>query len=227
MTDRELFNTTHLAGGVLFNPTNTHRLALAFGEIDLPLAVDNRNYCTPVEDQGTRPWCAAYTAAAFAENVMWRRDGFIQEVEVQPLYEWAKKNDYAPAEDGTTLDAVCEALKAKGVFGENTSTRLIYGEAQMKQAVHRYGCALGAFNITSEWYNLAGGRVENITGAKDCDRLGGHAVLVVGYNAGGVWVENSWGTGWGTAGFGFLEWQAFHEQFLYGAVLTRCLDGFK
>ena len=36
--------------------------------------------------------------------------------------------------------------------------------------------------------------------------LGGHAVLLVGYDAKGAWVMNSWGTGWGLKGFFHMPW---------------------
>ena len=66
----------------------------------------------------------------------------------------------------------------------------------------------------------------NVRGEK-AQSYGGHAVLVCGYNPGGVWIENSWGKKWGVGGFGFIEWKAFREQFMYGTVLTNCLNGFK
>lgn len=36
--------------------------------------------------------------------------------------------------------------------------------------------------------------------------VGGHAMLIVGYDAEGVLVANSWGTSWGQDGFGRLSW---------------------
>lgn len=37
--------------------------------------------------------------------------------------------------------------------------------------------------------------------------MGGHAVLVVGYDDKGVLVRNSWGTGWGLDGYFYLPWE--------------------
>lgn len=42
--------------------------------------------------------------------------------------------------------------------------------------------------------------------------LGGHMVLVVGYDSTGVTVENQWGTSWGAGGFAKLDW-AFVERY--------------
>jgi hypothetical protein len=39
------------------------------------------------------------------------------------------------------------------------------------------------------------------------DVLGYHEVLAIGYDQYGVWIQNSWGTGWGSGGYGELSWQ--------------------
>ena len=208
--------------------------ALKFGKMDVPDAVNNRQYCTAIEDQGSKPWCAAYTAAAFAENVLWRKNGKITQIEPDWIYAYAKKHDGDPQGDGTTLDCVLDALLYKGVFDKKTCKVRMVGrgwagtdEDDVKAAIHRFGCFLGGFNITEEWYDLSRRGIENVTGKKGAKSLGGHAVLVVGYNPAGVWVENSWGSDWGQDGFGFIEWPAFRQQFLYGTCLSNCLDGFK
>ena len=206
---------------------------LKFGKLDVPVAVDNRQYCTAIEDQGSKPWCAAYTAAAFAENVLWRKDGKITQVEPDWIYAYAKKHDGEPNSDGTTLDSVLSALLWKGVFPKDCRIRMVgsmwtgIDETDVKAAIHRFGCFLGGFNITEEWYDLSRKGVENVTGRAGAKSLGGHAVLVVGYNQAGVWIENSWSTEWGKGGFGFIEWAAFRKQFQYGTVLTNCLNGFR
>lgn len=207
---------------------------LKLGKLDLPAAVDNRNYCTAIEDQGSKPWCAAYTAAAFAENVLWRKTGRIEQVEPKWVYEWAKKHDGDPTGDGTTLDCVLDALRSREVFDPKVCKVRMVGTGwlgtsadDVKAAIHRFGCMLGGFNITEEWYELAKQGEFEITGRRKTTQLGGHAVLVVGYDSRGVWFENSWGKDWGKDGFGFIQWPAFRKQFMYGTVLTNCLDGLK
>jgi hypothetical protein len=51
---------------------------------------------------------------------------------------------------------------------------------------------------------------------------GYHAVLALGYNASGVLIQNSWGTGWGNQGFGRLSWDVVRED-VFGAYT---IDGF-
>lgn len=220
------FKKAHKVGGWCKPLRRSNTPALKFGRLDIPVAVDNREYCTAIEDQGSKPWCAAYTAAAFAENVLWRKNGRITQIEPDWIYKYAKAHDGDPNGDGTTLDCVLEALRDRKVFDPKVCrVRTVYGETDVKAAIHRFGCFLGGFNITEEWYDLAKRGVENVTG-RSAASLGGHAVLVCGYNAGGVWIENSWGEDWGKGGFGFIEWPAFRQQFMYGTVLTNCLDGF-
>jgi len=46
---------------------------------------------------------------------------------------------------------------------------------------------------------------------------GGHAVFAMKYDANGVWIENSWGTGWGLNGWAELSW-AFIDTYAYEAT---------
>jgi len=52
--------------------------------------------------------------------------------------------------------------------------------------------------------------------------LGYHEVLIVGYDATGVRIQNSWGTGWGDHGFATLGWDFVEQESLEAAVV----DGF-
>jgi hypothetical protein len=47
--------------------------------------------------------------------------------------------------------------------------------------------------------------------------LGGHAVFASRYDANGLWIENSWGTGWGLNGWAELSW-SFVNQYAFEAV---------
>ncbi len=46
---------------------------------------------------------------------------------------------------------------------------------------------------------------------------GNHAIAALGYNSQGLVIENSWGTGWGNAGYATLSW-AFVNQYVFDAV---------
>jgi hypothetical protein len=51
---------------------------------------------------------------------------------------------------------------------------------------------------------------------------GYHEVLAVGYDAAGIVVQNSWGTGWGNGGFGRISWRVVQKDVWQGDTI----DGF-
>lgn len=189
-------------------------------------------YCTPVEDQGSKPWCAAYAATNFAENVLWRMKGWHQDIDPAPVYRYAKSIDGDPTGDGTYLECALKGLLHVGAFGGMCQVRTFgnswfgFGDSEgileTKFAVHRYGCCLAGFSITDEWFAPKNAVVK---GGAGFEAQGGHAVLICGYDEGGFLIMNSWGRGYGHDGKIYISNKAFERQFMYGAVLTRVLDG--
>ena len=53
---------------------------------------------------------------------------------------------------------------------------------------------------------------------------GGHAVWAPKYDATGLWIENSWGTGWGAAGWGHLTWAFVNGYAREGYTYTSTYD---
>ena len=194
-----------------------------------PSRLDLRDRCTPTEDQGGNPMCAAYSAAQWAENIRWMLTGSpLPEIDPIPLYRYAKTVDGEPNEDGTTITAVLEALLSsqESVF-DRTKCRVRTirpSRIAIKHAIHKFGCCLGGFAITDEWFDVTD-KNNLISGDGEHKPLGGHCVLVCGYDKQGVWVQNSWGWGWGEYGFAKVSWKAFDSQFMYGGVITNVLDG--
>ena len=199
-----------------------------------PKKIDFTGFCTRTEDQGSKPWCAAYSCAQWAESILWQRDRVIQQIDPAPIYAGAKKIDGDPNGDGTTLDAVLKVLAGRmpSKFPSLTcKVKLVGGSAfggpdlnAIMYAVHAYGRILGGFNITSEWYDLRNGN-DAVKGKPGCSTQGGHAVLICGYDSDGVYIQNSWGEDWGQSGFALVTWFAVKQQFMYGCVLTHALDG--
>ena len=188
-------------------------------------------YCVPVDDQGQKPWCAAYSAANYAENLLWRKRGYHTEIDPAPLYQYAKTIDGDPSGDGTYLECTLKALMKYGHF-DSTICKIktigggIFGNGSalndVKYAIHKYGVVMAGFNITDEWYSPSKGVVRGGPGHVS---QGGHAVLIVGYDPDGVIIQNSWGVRYAHEGFVYLTNKAFEEQFMYAAFLTRALDG--
>lgn len=204
---------------------------LKFGaRIECPPELLLDGYCTAVEDQGSKPYCAAYSASNFAESVLWRKKGYPVAIDPDPLYLHAKTIDGDPTGDGTYLECTLEALLAKGYFDKGLcrvktfgGSRFFSGDglASVKNAIHRYGCCIAGFQITGEWFDPKGGVIRGNVKSPE----GGHAVTLVGYDRDGVLILNSWGESYAHKGFVYITNKAFNEQFMYGAVLTHCLDG--
>ena len=211
--------------------SHTLKALAAHPKFTAPKTVDLRDYCTQTENQGSLPYCAAYTAVGFAENVMWRRDDYITQIDPVPIYKRAKQIDGDPTGEGTSLTAVLQVLLEKRYFDPNyCAIQVIYDsgdfESSIKYAIHKFGCCLLACDITEEWY-LCGPNKTAITGKSYTKSIGGHAILCCGYNRDGVIIHNSWGEEWGAYGYALITWEALRKQFLYAAVLTNCLNNLK
>ena len=158
-----------------------------------PSRIDLRDLCTPTEDQGSKPWCAAYAAAQWAENIKWRLTDCVEQIDPTPIYKYAKSIDGDPYGDGTTIPAVLEALKHIGVFGKECTVKVIRpSRMALKYAIHKFGCCLGGFGVSEEWWGVTK-KSPVITGKKAYVNRGGHCVLVCGYDKEGIWIQNSWG----------------------------------
>lgn len=191
-----------------------------------PSKVDTMDFCTRTEDQGSKPWCAAYSAAGFTENIMWRRNDYPSEIDPAPIYSYAKGVDGDPHGEGTTIPAVLEALTKFGYFDKSVcKIRTIRNVQSVKYALHKYGVCLGGFCISNEWYSLNKNKT-SICGKKDRELIGGHCVVICGYDKNGLYIHNSWGLSWGNCGFALITWEEAERQFMYGGVLSRCCDGF-
>jgi C1A family cysteine protease len=89
----------------------------------------------------------------------------------------------------------------------------------IKNALSTYGPLVTTMDVYSDFYNYAGGIYEYASGSYQ----GGHAVLIVGYtddptvNGGGYFkVKNSWGTGWGSAGYFLIAYSQLVSPVYFG-----------
>ena len=191
--------------------------------ISYPSSLDMRDLVLRTENQGQTSMCAAYTATSWLESLMWRRTGIAKDYDPKQLYEYAKKIDGVPDQDGTTLNAVMEGMIDLG-WCEGCAKKdiiYIYNDRQLRRALHRYVTALLGLTISSDWYDHRDLVLRSYSGSIE----GGHAVICTGYNDVGVFIQNSWGTDWGKYGFACITWDVFNHQFMYGAYLRNCLDG--
>lgn len=184
-----------------------------------PSLIDLRPQLLESSDQGSSSKCAAYGVAGWLEYYNWKYKGVTQQIDPNPIYKRAKQIDGEPNADGTTLDAVVQAIQDLGLISKLDASRIRYVEAKdAQQCLHRYGPILSAFTITDKW-----GKATPDGWIPDGGReIGGHAVLLCAYsNIDKIpyyGFQNSWGDqGW--RGFNRVTFPTFDAQFNYGLVI--------
>lgn len=188
---------------------------------------------TGVENQGSLPYCAAYSATTFGESVLWRKTGVSVEIDPFAVYKHAKSIDGDPDGDGTRLDCALDGLFKLGYFDKGQcSIKTIGGGIfgfdeekalfNAKMACFRFGCCVIGMNIDSSWYTPKNGVIKG-GGSTE----GGHAVCLTGFDEGGIVIRNSWGYEYGHKGDAYIPNSVALKQFMYGAVITNALDGLK
>lgn len=204
-------------------------LSIGTGGFLAPKFVNNMGSASRTDNQGQKPWCAAYSCANWAEFIKWKLEGYPKNIDPSWIYKYAKTIDGDPDGEGTTLPAVLQALLDHDIFDKKKcKIKNIWNRGNpremVKYAVFKFGAILGAFNITTEWYKVNKNKT-SVVAKEPHQYCGGHAVIIIGYNDDGVFIQNSWGTEYGDEGFLLLTWKAFDEQFLYASVLSNVLDG--
>ncbi len=191
-----------------------------------------------VLDQGTEGACTGFALAAVI-NLLNMKRGESFEASSRMLYEMAQKHDEWPGEDyeGASCRGAIRGWKNMGVCSDDdwkfvvdkpdelTIERAIAARENPLGAYYRlrpdivdYHAALNEVDaiyvsarVHSGWFNPksdSGHRLAIIQ--PNPEPAGGHAFAIVGYNAIGFIVQNSWGEDWGTDGFAiwqYADWQ--------------------
>lgn len=185
----------------------------------VPKRIDRRDEMLPASNQGLSSECAAYSLAGILEAKKWRDTGVFKQIDPSPIYAEAKNRDgYAGA--GTTLKAAMDAAIALGIMAKPTEIFAISDLLGFKRALHRYGFAHLAFNITDAWSEpSAAGWISDDA---SLPLIGGHAVAGCAYDSsnGQQWIgiQNSWSNSVGWHGFMRMSEVQFKRQFLYGVA---------
>ena len=87
--------------------------------------------------------------------------------------------------------------------------------ADMHAAIHEAGAVYASARVHDGWFNPVGGRIVPHPPSPQ----GGHAFAIVGYDAEGFWVQNSWGPGWGDGGIALWEYADWARGITDGWVL--------
>jgi GNAT superfamily N-acetyltransferase len=98
-------------------------------------------------------------------------------------------------------------------------------------ALDKFGAAAASFDITDQWFNAARGEISYPASG---DEVGGHCVCIDAYkeHISQFRFANSWGTGWGDQGYGYMAFDFFDEYLTdawvgipYGKPSLQCHAG--
>ncbi|MFK8066956.1 MAG: C1 family peptidase [Gammaproteobacteria bacterium] len=80
----------------------------------------------------------------------------------------------------------------------------------MQGAIHEVGAIFCCANVHKGWWKKNEQSLSLIK--KESDIVGGHAFAIIGYNADGFIIQNSWGEDWGYKGFAVLSYADWVEN---------------
>ena len=197
-----------------------------------PELLDLRNKLRPIRNQGSQGTCAAQTAACMKEYQE-LKDIDLREY-LSPQFVYNCREDRSS--EGMYGRNVMDILKKIGIVREEKYPYYchddipaeLYQEAQnlvikayarittiedLKQAVTDNGpCYISV--PCYDWYERMW-----IPPSEHSELMGGHAMTVVGYNAFGFLIRNSWGESWGQNGYCIFPYEDWGHQW---DVWTTC-----
>ncbi|VXB33894.1 Peptidase C1 [Luteimonas sp. 9C] len=195
----------------------------------------------PVLDQGEEGACTAYGLATVAHTLLRRRrpDPVTQRISTRMFYDMARRYDEWEGEDydGSSCRGAMKGWHRHGVCAEDcwpdTTGPLdeVYTEERARAAqAHPLGAYYrvnhkdlvamhAAFAEVGVLYASAavhaGWMAPPKSGVIDWREqpvAGYHAFAIVGYDQGGFWIQNSWGTRWGKRGFGWISYDEWLQR---------------
>lgn len=221
----------------------------------LPAAVDLRQWCSPIEDQGSIGSCTAHAGVGIVEYYEKKAFGKYIDASRLFLYKVTRNLSHWTGDTGAFLRTTMGALVLFGAPPEEywpykiadfdkEPTAFCYAFAQSYQAIKYYrhdppGTAKDVLLNRIKKYLAAGhpsifgftvysslGQADNsgkIPYPCKGEKIeGGHAIVAVGYDdkikiknsgscgketTGALLIRNSWGTGWGDGGYGWLPYE--------------------
>jgi len=207
------------------------------------------NGVTPVTDQRSCGSCWAFAAVAQLESHTLIYDLRLEDLSEQQVVDC---NDWGADCGGGWVAAACELFIDPGCVGEAcypyearddrpcrqdpcmilariSSYAPVANDVDAIKAALANGPVSCAFTVINDFYNYTGGCYEGQTTANI-----NHAILIVGWDdfmcgGQGAWIiKNSWGTGWGMGGFGYIKYgscnvgsYAYQIQYIPSAVTVR------
>ena len=201
-----------------------------------------------VLDQGTEGACTGFGLAAVINHLNALRGSPVR-VSARMLYEMAKKFDAWPGEEysGSSCRGAIKGWYSMGVCREETwpyeandaDRHLSVARAKdarantigayyrvrpnivdMHVALNEVGAVYASAHVHGGWRQRA---VKNGVIKQQKKRIGGHAFAIVGYDATGFFVQNSWGPAWGNNGIAHWSYEDWLDNVRDAWVLRLAL----
>lgn len=215
------YNKTNFKAGYLLEdltPLSTSEIHTRAPQFVAPRRLDFRDMCVRSSNQGNTPHCCGFGTAGYLEIQNWRIKHYPEQINGHAIYDEAKKLDGYNG-DGTFIRYAVQAAMNLGLV-EGNPKHIRNDRTDLKFAIHQYCACIGAFKITDEW-NMVEKRTGIISDFGNNARIiGGHCVLIVGYDDKGIYIQNSWSEDWALFGFALLPWELFDRQFIEGMVIV-------
>lgn len=183
-------------------------------------------------DQGDDGACTGFGLAAVI-NRLYRQQGRDTTVSPWMIYHMARRYDEWPGEDyegsscrgaikgwlnsGVCLDALYrredgdtpdfEQLEDAKSRTLGAYYRIRPDITEMHCAIRETGIIYVSANIHQGWFEPRRNSAGDMAIAPDPRPVGGHAFALVGHNADGFWVQNSWGRDWGDNGLALWPYE--------------------
>ena len=215
---------------------------------DVPSSHDLSKWFPPPGDQGSQSscvgWALAYGIKSYQEAVELQRPPTEPEHMFSPSFIYNQINEWGCYGGSSILQALnlmkrsgvatlesfpydeddCEEIPSDGVKGDAKQytisgwKRVEYRSEGAMKTLLVNGQPVVVGMMTDDWfYKLDEGEVYRVSSRRS---NGGHALVVVGYDdrRGAYKVLNSWGTGWGDNGYGWIAYDLFadvvHEAYI-------------
>ncbi|SPE59650.1 putative Phospholipase C [Verrucomicrobia bacterium] len=204
----------------------------------LPSSVDLRSLCLAIRDQGQEGACSGFSTAAFRETSHAAASGSLLPGYLSPAYLYARTriaDGTFPADSGASIADEFDILQNRGVCPEaflpytaNPSegptpasdvAALPFRIGQALQVDFKDAAAIKSvlaakqtitigFTVYESFENPGPNGVLSMPDTASESLLGGHGVLVCGYDDDNSWwiVRNQWGSTWGAAGYCFMPY---------------------
>lgn len=201
-----------------------------------PSKLSYRSSLTPAKDQGRLGSCVAFAATALKEWQEQKEHKSVKQYDLseQWLYWNCKAIDNFSNTEGTTIRTAMKVLKNFGIPKESawpytdnkenkgepdswaymtakwkliSQYRRITNVLQLKESLASNGPVVAGVMVFPEFYSVGDDGIVSDP-QYDSQVLGGHAILVCGYDDNKELFEfkNSWSSSWGDNGFGYLSY---------------------